>query len=214
VWSEEQLVRLKKDTPPLSEPSVGAIRRVGPFAQVAKQPASETTFVDKSVDLSKPQTIEGEPIYDRELHGEHLDRGGKPYGRAVYAYRVRMIGTDGETGGPSPATFTIPPSPEKLFSKEDGDTCQLKWGASPNKGIAGYRVYRLDGRWDKDPVSRLTAQPTGETTFADKTAGKHSRRYHIVAVDALGQEGFPSSPVWYRREWREYYAPFVGEWHQ
>ncbi len=46
------------------------------------------------------------------------------------------------------------------------------------------------------------------------SSGKSSRRYYIVAVDALGQEGFPSSPVWFKREWRAYYAPFVGEWHQ
>ena len=36
----------------------------------------------------------------------------------------------------------------------------------------------------------------------------------VVAVDALGQEGFPSAPVWFEREWKRYYEPFVGEWHQ
>lgn len=213
AWSEDQLARLKQSTPPLAEPSVGAIRRVGPFVQVAQQ-AAETRFVDTTLDLSKPRTVEGEPIYDRDLHREHLDPSGKPYGRAVYAYRVRTIDANGRTGGPSPATFTIPPSPEMVFGKEDGETCRLKWSANPNKGIAGYRVYRLDGRWEKDPITRLTSEPISETTFADPSAGKHTRRYYIVAVDALGQEGFPSSPVWYQREWREYYGPFVGEWHQ
>jgi hypothetical protein len=214
VWSEDQLAKLKQNTPPLADPSVGAIRRIGPFTQVTKEPTRATSYVDEALDLSKPQAIEGEPIYDRDLHREHLDTNGKPYGRAVYAYRVRTVDAAGKTSGPSPTTYTIPPSPEMLFSKEDGETCQLKWAASANKGIAGYRVYRLDGRWDKDPVSRLTGDPIKETSFADETAGKHTRRYHIVAVDALGQEGFPSSPVWYRREWREYYTPFVGEWHQ
>jgi hypothetical protein len=214
VWSEDQLAKLKQNTPPLADPSVGAIRRIGPFSQLTKEPIRATAYVDESLDLSKSQAIEGEPIYDRDLHREHLDTDGKPYGRAVYAYRVRMVDAEGKTSGPSPATYTIPPSPEMLFSKEHGETCQLKWAASANKGIAGYRVYRLDGRWDKDPVSRLTGDPIKETSFADETAGKHTRRYHIVAVDALGQEGFPSSPVWYRREWREYYTPFVGEWHQ
>ena len=51
-------------------------------------------------------------------------------------------------------------------------------------------------------------------TFSDVTAGDKIRRYHVVAVDVLGQEGMPSRPVWYRREWRRYYEPFVGEWHQ
>jgi hypothetical protein len=72
----------------------------------------------------------------------------------------------------------------------------------------------MDGRWDKDPISRLTPEPIAAPSYADTTAGKSTRRYYIVAVDALGQEGFPSAPVWFQREWRQYYKPFVGEWHQ
>ena len=53
-----------------------------------------------------------------------------------------------------------------------------------------------------------------DAKYADIDAGKSSRRYYVVAVDSLGQEGFPSSAVWFQREWREYYRPFVGEWHQ
>ena len=101
-----------------------------------------------------------------------------------------------------------------VLSREAGTTCQLRWAANPERGIAGYRVYRMDGRWDKDPVSRLTSTPITTTSFEDATAGKSTRRYYIVAVDALGQEGFPSSPVWSQREWGKYYEPFVGEWHQ
>jgi hypothetical protein len=33
-------------------------------------------------------------------------------------------------------------------------------------------------------------------------------------VDALGQEGEPSQPVWSRREWKRYYDPYVEPWHQ
>lgn len=60
----------------------------------------------------------------------------------------------------------------------------------------------------------LTPEPQTDTTFSDNTAGTKTRRYYIVAVDALGQEGFPSSPVWFQREWQTYYTPFIGEWHQ
>ena len=116
--------------------------------------------------------------------------------------------------GPSPAFFTIPSSPQQLFSREDGETCRLRWAANPEKNIAGYRVYRMDGRWNRDPVSRLIDEPIPETPFGDETARRGTRRYYVVAVDALGQEGFPSSPVWFQREWREFYKPFVGEWHQ
>lgn len=110
--------------------------------------------------------------------------------------------------------LTIPSAPQWLFSKEDGTTCHLKWAANPEQAIKGYRVYRMDGRYDKDAIPRLTPDPITGTSYADTTAGKSSRRYNVVAVDALGQEGFPSAPVWFEREWKQYYKPFVGEWHQ
>jgi hypothetical protein len=214
VWSDDQLRRLKENTAPLAQPSVGAIRRIGPFARLTDKPFSGTSFVDDQVDLKTPQTIEGDPIYDRELHDEHLDRSGRAYRYAVFAYRVLAIDREGNLSGPSPALFTIPSSPQHLFSRDEDQTCRLKWAANPEKGIAGYRVYRMDGRWNKDPISRLTEEPIAETTFADQTAGDDTRRYYVLAVDALGQEGFPSSPVWFQREWRDYYIPFVGEWKQ
>jgi len=123
------------------------------------------------------------------------------------------VSDTGTESGPSPAFFTIPSAPQWLFSKEEGTTCHLKWAANSEKGIKGYRVYRMDGRYDKDAIPRLTPAPLTSTGYSDTTAGKSSRRYYVVAVDALGQEGFPSAPVWFEREWKNYYKPFVGEWH-
>ena len=214
VWTDDQLTRLKRSTPPLASPSVGAIRCIGPFQQLTAKPIGTTSFVDDGVDLERPKAMAGQLVYDSDLHSEQLDAAGRGYQHAVFAYRVRAMEGDDNVGGPSSAVFTIPSSPQQVFSREDGSTCRLRWTANPEKGITGYRVYRMDGRWDKDPVSRLTADPQAETTFADETAGQHTRRYYVVAVDALGQEGFPSAPVWYQREWRAYYAPFVGQWHQ
>ena len=214
VYSDDQLKRLKSRTPPLTEPIVGAIRRIGPFQRISTEPLNTTSFVDSTINLNEPQPIDGEPSYDRPLHKEHLDESGREYRKAVFAYRVRSVDDVGKESGPSSAFFTIPSSPQHVFSKEDGTTCQLKWAANPEKSIVGYRVYRMDGRYDKDPVSRLTSEPIMATTFNDESAGKSSRHYYIVAVDSLGQEGFPSSPVWFQREWRDFYKPFVGEWHQ
>lgn len=214
VWTDDQLTRLKRSTPPLALPSVGAIRCVGPFQQLTAKPIDAASFVDDGVDMGRPRAIDGQPIYEDNPHAEQVDGAGRGYHHAVFAYRVRAAGGGGKVGAPSPTVLTVPSSPQQVFSREDGTTCRLKWAANPEKGITGYRVYRMDGRWDKDPVSRLTADPQIETTFADKTAGKNTRRYYVVAVDSLGQEGFPSAPVWYQREWRAYYAPFVGQWHQ
>jgi len=214
VWTDDQLTRLKRNMPPLALPSVGAIRCIGPFQQLTAKPTGATSFVDHGADLENPRAIDGSPVYENNLHADQLDATGRGYHHAVFAYRVRAVGGEDKAGGPSSAVFTIPSSPQQVFSREDGTTCRLKWAANPEKGITGYRVYRMDGRWDKDPMSRLTADPQSETTFADETAGKDTRRYYVVAVDSLGQEGFPSAPVWYQREWRAYYAPFVGQWHQ
>ena len=72
----------------------------------------------------------------------------------------------------------------------------------------------MNGRYDKDTIVRLTAEPISAPNHTDSDAGKTTRRYHIVAVDALGQEGFPSAPVWFDREWKRFYEPFIAEWHQ
>jgi hypothetical protein len=134
--------------------------------------------------------------------------------RPYEAYRIRALDASGTESGPSPAFVTIPSAPQWLFSKEDGVACHLGWADNSEKALQGYRVYRMNGRYDKDPIPRLTDAPVAATRYSDSSAGKSSRRYYVVAVDALGQEGFPSAPVWFEREWKQYYKPFVGEWHQ
>jgi len=213
VWSEDQLRRLKSRLRPLPEPSVGAIRRIGQFAGLTPAPVKETVFVDP-VELRVPQKVEGTPTWENRLSSEHVDPDGKPYRFAVFAYRIRAVNALGVESGPSPYFLTIPSSPEWVFSKQDGTTCHLKWTRNPEKNLEGYRVYRLDGRWDSNTISRLTGDPVNEPSFADDAAGNETRRYHIVAVDALGQEGLPSAPVWFDREWKRFYEDFTTEWHQ
>jgi hypothetical protein len=216
VFSEDEIARLKKDTPPLPEPSVGAIRAIGPFQRLTTSLVQGTSFTDSAIDLSKPQTVP-EPIWNHRFAASQLDAGGKPYRFAVFGYRITPVNALGVEGGASPYFLTIPSAPQWLFSKEDGDQCQLKWAANPEQNIKGYRVYRINGPRINGPgqkVVRLTDQPIEQTTFIDPQAGKDAQRYHVVAVDALGQEGIPSSPTWHYREWRRFYLPFIGEWHQ
>jgi hypothetical protein len=63
-------------------------------------------------------------------------------------------------------------------------------------------------------VRRVTADPVAEPRYTDGKAGKNAARFWIVPVDVLGQEGIPSAPTWHNREYRRYYVPFIGEWHQ
>jgi hypothetical protein len=214
VYTEDELKRLKSRTPPLAEPSVGALRKVGAFETLTPDPVQGVSFFDRDVDLSLPVPAAGPAVYDRPRSKEEVDPDGKTYRFAVYAYRVRAISPAGVRGGPSAAIFTIPSAPSWVYCKEDGTTARLKWAPNPEKGIRGYRVYRMDGRFDKEPVKRLSEEPTLETGASDPQADRKTRRYYVVGVDALGQEGFPSMPVWYEREWKAYYKPFTGEWHQ
>jgi hypothetical protein len=217
VYSEDQITRLKKDTPPLAEPSVGAIKAIGAFSRLNKDLLREPVYTDTTLNLAEPQAIEGDPIYRWPLRADQLDEKGKPYRYAVYAYRIRAVNHLGVESGPSPFALTIPSAPQWLFSREDGPQCQLRWIANPEKDLKGYRVYRMEGpriNGPGQPVSRLTGEPIGDPRYADNNAGKDTRRYYVVAVDALGQEGFPSAPTWHYREYRRYYEPFVGEWHQ
>jgi hypothetical protein len=216
VYSEDQIKRLKADTAPLPEPSVGAVKAVGPFTRLTRAPHKGTTFRDTDLDLGRPRAVEGAAAEVRRLRPDQLDAKGKPYRHAVYAYRVRAVNALGTEGGPSPYWLTIPSAPQHLFAREEGERCHLKWAANPEQGLKGYRVYRMEGprrNGPGQPVTRLTAA-VAQTRFTDAKAGKGTRRYWVVAVDALGQEGAPSAPAWHERQYRRYYAPFVGEWHQ
>lgn len=214
VLSNDQLQRIKSQTPSLECPSVGGIRTIGLFEMLTDKPVAQTNFTDEHLNLAKPQAVEGEPIYERKWHKDHLDENGRPYKFGVYAYRVRAVNKQGVAGGWSEAVLTIPSAPQHLLSREDGTTCHLKWKANPEAGIVGYRVYRMNGRFSNAEIPRLTPDPIDRTDYTDDAAGKSTRRYYVVAVDALGQEGFPSAPVWFEREWKRFYEPFTKDWHQ
>lgn len=217
VLSDDEILRLKKDTPPLPEPSVGAVKQIGPFVRVSEKPLALTQWTDTSVNLAEPKPFTADPIQRGRFGVSQLDAKGKAYRFGVYAYRIRAINALGAESGPSPYFLTIPSAPQHVFAKEQDATCMLKWAANPEKGIKGYRIYWMKGPRPEGPgqkVNRLTADPVAATQFSDSDAGKDPRRYWVVAVDALGQEGIPSAPVWHYRTQRSFYVPFVSEWHQ
>jgi hypothetical protein len=133
----------------------------------------------------------------------------------VFAYRVRAVNGLGVEGGPSAWVLTVPGAVQHLFAREDGPRCRLRWAAVP--GAAGYRVYRMEGPKVNGPgqkVTRLTTEPVAGTEWTDPAATAETKRYWVVAVDRLGQEGVPSAPAWHYRQFRAYYRPFTGDWHQ
>ncbi|MFW6163919.1 MAG: hypothetical protein ACODAJ_14210 [Planctomycetota bacterium] len=213
AYSTDEVTRLR--IVPGNDLAVGRIKAIGPFQRLTLQPVEEPGFVDETVDLRGGQKSIADPIGGSPLREKDVDAAGKPYRFAVYAYCVRAVNRLGVESGPSPFAFTYPSAVEHVFAKEEpGGTCRLKWRANAEKGLRGYHVYRHQGRWNKQPIERLTPEPIAATTFLDEAAGEPTRRYEIAAVDALGQVGEPSRPVWYLREWRKYYVPYVEDWHQ
>ena len=104
--------------------------------------------------------------------------------------------------------MTIPSTPRHVLLREQGEEAEIKWSPNPERGIAGYRLYKLGkSHWE---ILRVNDRPIRETTFRHET-GKASTRYWVLAVDALGQEGQPSSAVWYRHAFEGFHE---GEWHQ
>ena len=206
-------------------PPVGAVKAVGEFRKVNARLLTGTSLLDKGIDLTqKDRKVEGKALYRLAFYGKpyedtkHFDNEAPPYRFAVYAYRVRAVNALGVESGPSPWFLTVPSAPENLFTKEDGETVHMKWDANPEKKLKGYSVYRMHGRYvNRTKVSRLNKEPVSELRYSDETAKKEQRRFFVVAVDALGQEGTPSSPSWSYREWHRYYEPFgagLGTWHQ
>ncbi len=178
----------RDNDPEYPEPTPVEVRDVTDLRKLNDKPLAATSFTDEGVDLTKPGPE------------------SKDYRFAVYAYVVRAVNRRGGESGPSPYALTIPSEPTNLLNREQGATAELKRSPNPEKGIVGYRVYKLEGTWD---VVRLTAEPIRGTTFTHKSDGP--TRYWVVAVDALGQEGQPSSPVWHGHRYEGFYE---GDWHQ
>ena len=74
VFSEDQVVRLKKDTRPLPEPSVGAVRRLR-SRRITRDPVRERTFADTAIDLTQPATVEAGPTFTHRFGKDQTDLG-------------------------------------------------------------------------------------------------------------------------------------------
>jgi hypothetical protein len=178
----------RDNDPEYAEPVPVEVRDIVAIRKLNDWPLTDTSFVDNAIDLAKP--------------GD--ESGGYKY--AVYAYLVKAVNRRGGESGPSPYALTIPSEPVNVLNREAGTVAELRWDPSPEKGITGYRVYKLEGTWS---LTRLTDEPIHKTTFMHRSAGP--TRYWVVAVDTLGQEGQPSSPAWHQHRFDGF---FRGEWHQ
>lgn len=178
----------RDNDPEYAEPMPVEVRDITDIQKLNDEPVAVTRFLDAKVNLTKKDA-------------------GEEYKHHVFAYIIKAVNKLGTESGPSPYALTIPSEPTNVLNREKGELAELKWDASLEKGIVGYRIYKLEGTWN---IVRITDEPIQATTFTHK-GGKGQTRYWVVAVDALGQEGQPSSPVWHNRSYKGFFA---GEWHQ
>lgn len=178
----------KDNDPEYAEPQIVSVRDIGNLVKLNDAPLARASFTDNKIDLAKKGPESGE------------------YKFAVYAYVVRAVNKLGTESGPSPYALTIPSEPENVLVREKGGTAEIRWDSSREKGVTGYLVFEIADQ----KIARITAEPVKAAPFVHP-AGNDMRRYCIVAVDALGQEGQPSSSAWYNKSYKGFFA---GEWHQ
>jgi fibronectin type 3 domain-containing protein len=177
----------RDNDPEYPAPVVAGVRSIGAMVKLNERPVQGTS-IDDHVDLTK-DALEG-------------------YRFVVQAYVVRAVNRLGAESGPSPYALTIPGEALDVMCRERDGVAELKWEAAAEQGVGGYHVYKLEG--GVFGIKRVTERPIKETSFSH-AAGKGATRYWVVSVDALGQEGQPSSPAWYGQSYRGFYE---GEWHQ
>ncbi len=146
------------------------------WEKLNKKPSKDPAFVDKR------KLAEAEGVFSHEVRN----------------YQVRAVNSLGVESGPSERGFALTSSVPGVSARDSGDgSVAITWEKSPEKGILGYLIYRLE-EVRNSAVVRLTAHPVKELSFTDRpeTPRAERRRYYVVAVDALGQEGMPSTGAW------------------
>jgi hypothetical protein len=191
--------------------AVKTVKKGEPAAWKDNDPEYVEPMPVKVTDITQIQKLNS-TLLPATSYSDSVDLAGKgpeaaDYKFSVYAYVVRAVTKLGVESGPSPYALTIPSEPLNFVCRERGDTAELKWDANPENGIAGYRIYKLKGTWEILPVA---SELVPGTNFIHQS-GRNATRYWVVAVDALGQEGQPSSPTWCNHSYAGFYK---GEWHQ
>ena len=186
------------------------VKKGTPAAWKDNDPEYADAVVTGVNDITGLIKLNAAPI-DRTSFEDSVDLTQNPaagYRFAVYAYVVRAVNRLGVESGPSAYALTIPGEPTNVFCREVAEDAQLKWSPSPEKGVAGYHIYKLEG--GVFGIKRVTESPIRQTTFTYR-GGRETTRYWVVAIDALGQESQPSSPAWFGRSYKGF---FEGDWHQ
>lgn len=170
---------------------VHMVRNVTGVTKVNTSLIATTTYHDTGVDLSSPGT-------------ESAD-----YPFAVYAYIIRAVNNFGVESGPSPYKITIPSAPTNVLINTTTKT--LQWDAAPEDNVVSYDVYQYARTENSGlaPVNKIATGVSSPYTLTGTYAS--TDRFWVVPVDSLGQDGIPSSPIYYGDFYSGFYS---GSLHQ
>ena len=135
------------------------------------------------VRLWRQNPIVGESYRDRQL-----DDG-------TYAYRLAAVNIHGMQSQPcepvqvSVGDVTPPGPPVNLVATAHDASVHLAWQPPVDGDVAGYRVFRLDGRQWIVLAEELVPQPV----YDDPNLANGTYTYRVVAVDGAGNQSPPSN---------------------
>jgi len=149
--------------------------------------------------LGAVERLTGDPAAGTELvDGRKLAQAAGLFNHELRAYWVKAVNRAGVESGPSATVLTLASSVPRAAAVEQPDGSTLvTWEPSPEKDLRGYAVYRMD-EFRTTLAVRLNPVPVKGTSWLDwpEAPRAERRRYYVVAVDALNQEGLPSTGAW------------------
>jgi hypothetical protein len=150
-------------------------------------------------DFGEVERLNSKPLTERTFHdARRLASAKGMFNHEMRGYVVKAVNAFGVESGPSTMALTLAGSVPDVTATErpDGSTL-IEWQPVAQKHIRGYAVYRMD-EYRPSVCIRVTPHPLKQVSYTDwnESPRAERRRYYVVAVDALGQIGEPSTGAW------------------
>ncbi len=133
--------------------------------------------------------LNSQPVFQTHYQDQKVTNG------VEYRYQVRSVAkveggllesAPSQVVRATPVDTTPPAIPESLSGTVLQGMVYLAWSPNGEPDLAGYRVYRREGRGEK---VLLTPQPITAPVFKDRDAKpRHTYLYYVTAVDKSGNE--------------------------
>ena len=155
-------------------------KKDGHFQKINRLPVVILKNRDRDGNVRYPEWIYADRSVENGTTYWYLVRGRDPFGRLSQPTRPIAL---------TPRDQTAPGAPRKFDAREKGDSVTLSWEKSPEKDLAGYRLYRSTNY--KDGFEEITDQLLSPNTVQYEEHGLPTGKtfwYCVTAVDKTGNE--------------------------